>query len=121
MWGSKKMRVKVSKASELKIFAKPLAIVAIAAASLIVPAPSVMAAPTPLVSTLTATQQSTIQSQIQQALAGINPSLTGLARTAAVTAALSPIPQNGAASMGAGATSLIVCEGVETGIAPTVS
>src|SRR5260221_7096808 len=115
------MRVKVSKPSDLKIFARPLAIAAIAAVSLIVPAPSVLAAPTPPVSTLTATQQSTIQSQIQQALAGISPSLTGLARTAAVTAALSQIAQNDAASIGAGAISTIVADAIAAGVAPTVA
>lgn len=116
------MRVNVNKSpSELKVFAKPLAILAIATAAFVVPAPSVFAAPTPPTSTLTSTQLSTIQSQIQQALAGISPSLTGLARTQAIEAALSQIAQADALSMGAGALSTIVADAIAAGIAPTTA
>jgi hypothetical protein len=70
-------------------------------------------------STLTSTQLSTIQTQVQQALAGIDASLTGAARIQAVNAALVQIAQTDTASMGAAAIDAIVADAINAGVAPT--
>ena len=107
--GSPKMRVNL----------KSMAIAAVATATLILPVSGAVAALPP--TTLTASQLTTIASQIQQALAAIPSSLTGLARTQAITAALSQIAQQDAASMGADAISYVVADAIADGVAPTVA
>jgi hypothetical protein len=117
------MRVPVQGlAAGLKRAAKPLAIAAIVLSTATVVLPAAMpasAAPSPLAATLTTSQLSTIHSQIQQALAGIDSSLTGAARIQAVNAALVQVAQTDTASMGAAAIDVIVADAIEAGVAPT--
>jgi hypothetical protein len=98
-----------------------LAVAAIALASATVILPAMMpasAAPSPGF-TLTSTQLSTIQSQVQDALAGIGPNVTGAARIQAVNAALVQIAQTDTAQMGAAAIEAIVGDAILAGVAPT--
>ncbi len=117
------MRVQVqSLAVGVKRSARPLAILAIALASATIVLPAMMpasAGPTPP-PTLTSTELSTIQSQIQDALAGISPSLTGVARIQAVSAALVQIATNDTAQMGPAAIDAIVGDAILAGVLPTV-
>jgi len=117
------MRVPVnSLACGFKRASKPLAMAAFVFATAAIVVPAAMpanAAPSPLASTLTTTQLSTIQTQIQQALAGIDPSLTGAARIQAVNAALVQVAQTDTASMGAGAIDVIVADAINAGVSPT--
>jgi hypothetical protein len=116
------MRVQVqSLASGVKRSARPLAVMAIALASATIVLPAMMPASAAVspASTLTTTQLSTIQSQVQDALAGISPSLTGVARIQAVNAALVAIATRDTASMGAAAIDAIVSDAILAGVTPT--
>lgn len=103
----------------MRVKMKPLAIAAVAAASLILPSSGALAALPP--TTLTASQLQTIQSQLTAALGAIPSSLTGLARTQAITAAISQVAQQDAATMGADAISYVVADAIAAGVRPTVA
>ena len=103
----------------MRVQVKPLAIAAIAAATLILPSSGALAALPP--TTLTASQLATIQSQLQTALGSIPASLSGLARTQAITAAIAQVAAQDAATMGASAISIVVADAIAAGVAPTIA
>ena len=69
--------------------------------------------------TLTGAQLQDIQTQVQQALAGVSPTLTGLARLDAITNALESVAQTDACAMGPDAVSAITADAIIDGALAT--
>jgi hypothetical protein len=70
---------------------------------------------------LTPTETASVQSGVQQALAGIGSSLTGVARVQAIDAALQQIAQSDACSIGPAAIAAITADAIADGVAPTTA
>lgn len=117
------MRAGVNGAKALKRAIRPLSIagMALAAVSFLPFSVPAQATPTPPTAALTATQLTSIQSQVQQALASIPSTLTGVARIQAIDAALTQLAQQDAASMGPGAIAAIVADAIADGVLPTTA
>src|SRR5579871_4162680 len=80
--------------------------------------PTLPAAPT---ASLSASQLSTLQSEVTNALAGINPSLSGVARIQAIDTALADLTQKESCALGAGAIAAIDADAITAGVLPTTA
>jgi len=68
---------------------------------------------------LTDTQQAAVQASVQAAINGVDPTLTGDAKAAAVQAAIATATQNAVAAYGAGAVSVVVSTATTAGVSAT--